>query len=252
MRWCLRVKLVQNWEKFRDALLETGDLPIVEHSRRDDFWGAKPIDGQTLIGVNALGRLLMELREFIKQEPEPSVSLSPVKPLAIRDFLLYEQEIEPIYFYAEPDTLSLEGTTRPAATVAHEPRAEVNYSAKHVGIETIDTNDDRIDLNTASIEDLKALQGVGPKRADAIIAHREQCGLFYGTEDIASIVGSSVYNKLKHLIKVASVHDKRNIIKNAADAFVGGSQLPLVSRDDDRSNPMELANKPSVTAKEVS
>ena len=53
MRWCLRVKLAQNWKKFRDALMETGDLPIVEHSRRDDFWGAKPIDEKTLVGVNA-------------------------------------------------------------------------------------------------------------------------------------------------------------------------------------------------------
>ena len=67
MRWCLQVKLAQNWEKFGAVLLETGDLPIVEHSRRDEFWGAKPVDAQTLVGVNALGRLLMELRERVKQ-----------------------------------------------------------------------------------------------------------------------------------------------------------------------------------------
>ena len=53
----LRLKLAQNWDQFSDLLLESDDMPIVEHSRRDDFWGAKPIDGETLVGTNSLGRL---------------------------------------------------------------------------------------------------------------------------------------------------------------------------------------------------
>ena len=234
MRWCLRVKLAQNWEKFRDALLETGDLPIVEHSRRDDFWGAKPIDEQTLVGVNALGRLLMELRERIKQEPEPSVSLSPVKPLAIPDFLLDEQGIEPIYFYAEPDALSSEGTITPVAEIVHEPQADMNDSVRGVVVGTIDRNDNRIDLNMASSEDLKTLQGVGPQRAKDIIARREQRG-FINTEEIVSILGSNVYNKLKHQIKVDGGHNKE-VPNNTTDAFAGNNQLPLALRDSERSN----------------
>lgn len=39
MRWALQVKLACNWEKFGRLLTETGDLPIVEDSRRDAFWG---------------------------------------------------------------------------------------------------------------------------------------------------------------------------------------------------------------------
>lgn len=66
MRWCLRVKLIQNWDAFSELLLETGDRPIVEQSRRDDFWGAKPVDKHTLVGMNALGRLLIELRKKSK------------------------------------------------------------------------------------------------------------------------------------------------------------------------------------------
>ena len=61
MRWALRVKLAQNWEEFGGVLRETGDSDIVEHSLRDGFWGADYQDGK-LVGVNALGRLLMELR----------------------------------------------------------------------------------------------------------------------------------------------------------------------------------------------
>src|SRR5207302_1470417 len=36
MKWCLRVKLAQNWNKFGELLLSTGQRPIVEDSRKDD------------------------------------------------------------------------------------------------------------------------------------------------------------------------------------------------------------------------
>lgn len=85
MRWSLHVKLLQNWDTFSKLLLETGDLPIVEQSRKDDFWGAKPIDEQTLIGRNVLGHLLMELREI--------KSISKVDPLNISNFMLFGDPI---------------------------------------------------------------------------------------------------------------------------------------------------------------
>jgi type I restriction enzyme S subunit len=85
MRWCLRVKLVQNWAKFSDLLLRTGDRPMVEESRRDDFWGAKPADEQTLVGMNVLGRLLMELREAVKAQGP--AGFQAVEPLDIPEFL---------------------------------------------------------------------------------------------------------------------------------------------------------------------
>jgi type I restriction enzyme S subunit len=98
MRWCLRVKLAQNWKRFGDLLLETGDLPIVEESRKDDFWGAHPMDRQTLVGMNVLGRLLMELREELKGEQRDD--LLKVEPLPIPDFLLMDQTIQTVEAYA--------------------------------------------------------------------------------------------------------------------------------------------------------
>ena len=65
MRWCLRVKLVQNWEKFSTLLMSTSGHPIVESSRRDDFWGTLDDGPDNLVGRNVLGRLLMELRETV-------------------------------------------------------------------------------------------------------------------------------------------------------------------------------------------
>ena len=94
MRWCLRVKLAQNWDAFSRLLLDTDCRPIVEHSRKDDFWGAKPMDERTLVGMNVLGRLLMELRESVKSEPRED--FLRVEPLYIPDFLLNGCPIRPI------------------------------------------------------------------------------------------------------------------------------------------------------------
>lgn len=98
MRWCLQVKLAQNWEKFGQLLRETGDWHIVEQSRKDDFWGAKPIDDQTLLGANVLGRLLKQLRGQLlaATDPEQLETLQRVAPLQIEDFLLYGHQIEAI------------------------------------------------------------------------------------------------------------------------------------------------------------
>lgn len=93
MKWCLRVKLAQNWNTFGSLLKHTGDLPIVEDSSRDAFWGAKAMDEDNLQGRNALGNLLMELREDMREHPE---SLEQVEPLQICDFLLYKSPISVI------------------------------------------------------------------------------------------------------------------------------------------------------------
>ncbi|WP_111432019.1 NADAR domain-containing protein [Rhodobacteraceae bacterium DSL-40] len=95
MRWCLRVKLAQNWASFGRLLLSTGDRPIVEKKvRRKDFWGATEQPDGTLVGMNVLGRLLMELREQLKGDEAESLRF--IEPLAISEFLLFGQPIEAV------------------------------------------------------------------------------------------------------------------------------------------------------------
>ena len=62
MDYSIRAKLDNNLSSFGEALLATGDRPIVEISKKDQFWGCLR-NGDTLVGQNILGKLLTELRE---------------------------------------------------------------------------------------------------------------------------------------------------------------------------------------------
>jgi ribA/ribD-fused uncharacterized protein len=92
MRWCLEVKLSQNWDKFSSILLKTGDKSIVEVSPKDKIWAAVP-DGERLIGTNALGRLLMEMREKYVKTNQHNLCVDPVN---ITGFFLLGNQIEQI------------------------------------------------------------------------------------------------------------------------------------------------------------
>jgi len=94
MYWCLRVKLAQNFYSFGKLLASTEDKDIVENSAKDKYWGAV-IDKKNeslLIGINALGRLLMLLRK--KYYSENRLDLLKVEPLKIPDFILFYNPIK--------------------------------------------------------------------------------------------------------------------------------------------------------------
>lgn len=91
MRWALEIKLAQNWDKFSAVLQETENKSIVEYATDNKIWGAKPSNNNELVGVNALGRLLMELRE--KHIIENN-RLYCVNPPNIPALLLYNQYVD--------------------------------------------------------------------------------------------------------------------------------------------------------------
>jgi ribA/ribD-fused uncharacterized protein len=94
MRWCLRVKLAQNFGRFGHLLERTGELQIVEDSKRDQFWGAVRQENRTLVGVNALGRLLMELRGLYNSPAR--YHLLFVSNVDIDHFCLFGQPVRPV------------------------------------------------------------------------------------------------------------------------------------------------------------
>lgn len=102
MEWCLAAKLIQNWDTFSVILKSTGNKPIVEYSIKDDTWGALP-EGDFLVGKNALGRLLMQIRyDYIFHARQHKKLLPP----DVVGFLLYGFPIGTVYgqdYYNEED-----------------------------------------------------------------------------------------------------------------------------------------------------
>jgi competence ComEA-like helix-hairpin-helix protein len=65
-------------------------------------------------------------------------------------------------------------------------------------------NEERIDINAASTEELERLPGVGPAIASRIVEHRRKHGLFKRPQDIIIVRGMSakLYRRIAHLIRV--------------------------------------------------
>lgn len=65
--------------------------------------------------------------------------------------------------------------------------------------DTITGGNGKVNINTASMEELSKLDGIGESKAQAIIKYREENGNFKTIEDITNVsgIGSSVYEKIK-------------------------------------------------------
>ena len=68
----------------------------------------------------------------------------------------------------------------------------------------------RIDINTASAEELTQLKGVGPSHAAGIVVFREKNGPFKNPEDLIQVpgIGQKTFEKNKDLIMVGPPEKK--------------------------------------------
>jgi competence protein ComEA len=75
-----------------------------------------------------------------------------------------------------------------------------------------------LDLNTASKDDLVALSGIGPAKAQAIIDYRSQHGGFKSLDELKDVkgIGARRYEKLKPELTLAPVAAPRAAPKSAA------------------------------------
>lgn len=71
-------------------------------------------------------------------------------------------------------------------------------------IETENKTNNKININTADINKLTELDGIGESKAKTIIEYRTTNGLFKNIEDIKNIsgIGESLYNKIKDKITI--------------------------------------------------
>lgn len=66
------------------------------------------------------------------------------------------------------------------------------------------TDNEMVNINTADVEELKKLKGIGPAMAQRIIDYREANGSFQAPEDIMQVkgIGKAKYAKLKEQIAI--------------------------------------------------
>lgn len=66
------------------------------------------------------------------------------------------------------------------------------------------TTDSRVNINTASLEELMTLKGIGQTRAEQILEYREKHGSFASSEAIMNVDGikQGTYDKIKDNIRV--------------------------------------------------
>lgn len=62
----------------------------------------------------------------------------------------------------------------------------------------------KVNINTADATALEAIHGIGPKKAEAIIAYRQQNGRFASIEDIAKVkgIGQKRFAKISQYLTV--------------------------------------------------
>jgi len=63
----------------------------------------------------------------------------------------------------------------------------------------------KVNINTAGVDELKGLTGIGPAKAEAIVKYREENGKFKKKEDVVGVkgIGELVYKKISDDIEVS-------------------------------------------------
>ena len=126
-------------------------------------------------------------------EKERSTIENPTtESLTIESFSTESPAIES--FSTESPTI--ESSTKESFT--KESSATGSSSSKSEKITT------KININTASVEELQTLKGIGPATAKSIILYREEYGAFSAIEEIMNVkrIGEKTFAKIKERITV--------------------------------------------------
>ena len=96
------------------------------------------------------------------------------------------------------------GLTLQAETDMIQPEKGANGSTDEVGGVRTGNTDGKLNINTASFEELKTLNGIGDTRAESILKYRAEHGGFQTIEDLMNVEGikEGVFEKIKDRITV--------------------------------------------------
>ncbi len=118
------------------------------------------------------------------------------------------QTVAPVVITSAEAASPIASASTPAATAAGAPTTTSSAPATSAPPPTDHTKratvDDPVTLNTATLDDLERLPGIGPKRAAAILELRQKLGRFRQLEDLMRVkgVGRATLKKLRPIVKL--------------------------------------------------
>lgn len=92
-------------------------------------------------------------------------------------------------------------------TVVYIPKKGEETAVQQGGGVSVQSDGEKgalVNINTATLEELQDISGVGPSKAEAIVAYREENGRFQTIEDITKVsgIGEKSFEKIKSSITV--------------------------------------------------
>ena len=144
-----------------------------------------------IINYNRFNDIQLNAQFFIQNENGSISSQTGLGNEAWSDYVIISDEtttVPHIEIVTETTTVNGETTTAvqttAAVTTTQQAMQQVVTTQKPVS-----QADKRININTATVEELTALSGVGEKKAQAIVDYRNENGYFTSVEELTNVSG---------------------------------------------------------------
>lgn len=144
-----------------------------------------------------------DLKNKKEEENKLLEEFNKVEDVIINDSVIIENDIDSNTNIE--NSINNENNNKIEDDKIDENNNDKNESNKEENKEDVEVdNNSKISINTATKDELMLIDGVGEKKADAIIEYRNSNGNFQAIEDIMNVsgIGESMFNKIKDKITI--------------------------------------------------